>query len=165
MLKAIVDGVEHDLHFKDGIPTINGGLIADIFEISQGKTYHLLLNNKSYFIEILAFDTNLKKCNVKVNNKTIDVDYKDRYDLLLNILGIDDKSGHFVNNIKAPMPGLVLKVLVEKEQTISKGDPVIVLEAMKMENIIKSPGDGKVKSIVVTEKQAVDKNQILLELE
>jgi biotin carboxyl carrier protein len=63
------------------------------------------------------------------------------------------------------MPGLVLKIMISEQDTITEGDSVLILEAMKMENVIKSPGSGKVKSIKVKERDAVEKNQVLMELE
>ena len=70
-----------------------------------------------------------------------------------------------INVLKAPMPGLVLKILIAEGQEIKKGDGLIVLEAMKMENIIKSSGDCTIKKINVVVKQAVEKNQVLMEFE
>ena len=67
-----------------------------------------------------------------------------------------------VNEIKAPMPGLVVKVLVEPQHEVKKGDPVLILEAMKMENIIKSPCDGVIKSINTSKGSAVEKNHTLI---
>jgi biotin carboxyl carrier protein len=165
MIKALVHGAEYEIEFIENKPVLKNGNAADIFEIEAGKSYHLLLNNKSQHVQILDYDRANKTCTMRVNNKHFEVSYKDRYDVLLNILGIDNASAHFVNHLKAPMPGLVLKVLVEVGQEIKKGDSAILLEAMKMENVIKSPGDGKVKAILVKEKQAVEKNQNLLELE
>jgi len=72
----------------------------------------------------------------------------------------DEKMDH----VKAPMPGLVLDILVEVGQTINKGDNLLVLEAMKMENIIKASGTGIVKNIKVNKKDAVEKNQLLIEM-
>ena len=60
------------------------------------------------------------------------------------------------------MPGLVLSIKVAAEQVVNKGDALLILEAMKMENVIKSPIDGVIKQVVVSEKQAVDKNQPLI---
>jgi biotin carboxyl carrier protein len=60
------------------------------------------------------------------------------------------------------MPGLVLSIKVSENQEVKKGDPILILEAMKMENVIKSPIDGVIKQVVVSEKQAVDKNQSLI---
>ena len=67
-----------------------------------------------------------------------------------------------VNDVKAPMPGLILEIKVQPGQEVKKGDPIMILEAMKMENILKSPGDGIVREIKVVEKQNVEKNQILI---
>ncbi len=67
--------------------------------------------------------------------------------------------------ITAPMPGLVLSTEVIPGDKVSKGQTLIIVEAMKMENLIKSPADGIVKKIFVEASQAVDKNDKLLELE
>jgi biotin carboxyl carrier protein len=63
------------------------------------------------------------------------------------------------------MPGLVISILVEEGQEVQKGDSLLILEAMKMENVIKAAGKGVVKSIKVQQKNAVEKNQILIEME
>ena len=70
-----------------------------------------------------------------------------------------------VGDIKAPMPGLVIEVAVEIGQTVTKGDKVLILEAMKMENVIKAAGDGVVKAIHTTKGQPVEKGQLLIEME
>ena len=67
--------------------------------------------------------------------------------------------------IKAPMPGLVLMANVKPGAGVKKGDTLVIIEAMKMENMIKSPFEGKVKEIFVQSGQAVDKNDKLVELE
>jgi biotin carboxyl carrier protein len=67
--------------------------------------------------------------------------------------------------IRAPMPGLVLKAEAKPGDQIKKGAALVIIEAMKMENIIKSPFDGKVKEVHVAAGQAVDKNDKLIELE
>ena len=60
------------------------------------------------------------------------------------------------------MPGLVLDIRVVEGDAVKKGDPILVLEAMKMENIIKSPTDGIVKKINVKKGVAVEKSQVLI---
>ena len=60
------------------------------------------------------------------------------------------------------MPGLVLKVLVNEGQEFKKGDNLLVLEAMKMENILKAPVDGTVKGIKIKAGDKVEKNEVLL---
>ena len=63
------------------------------------------------------------------------------------------------------MPGLVLSIMVRVGDSVKKGQGLMVLEAMKMENIIKSPSDGIVKSIYIKKSDAVEKNQVLIKFE
>jgi pyruvate carboxylase subunit B len=66
--------------------------------------------------------------------------------------------------VKAPMPGLVLRLEVEVGQRVEPGAGVVVLEAMKMENEIKAPGGGVIAAIHVAAGQAVEKGTPLLEI-
>ncbi|MCH8126850.1 hypothetical protein IIC38_12945 [candidate division KSB1 bacterium] len=66
--------------------------------------------------------------------------------------------------VRAPIPGLVLDIVVEIDQEVNKGDGLIIMEAMKMENEIKSPGKGKVSKILVKKGDAIDKGLVLIEL-
>lgn len=68
-------------------------------------------------------------------------------------------------NLRAPMPGLILYVKIAVGETVAKNDPLIVIEAMKMENVLKAPIDGTVKSINVSKGASVEKGDILLEFE
>jgi biotin carboxyl carrier protein len=104
-----------------------------------------------------------KKMVVKINNTSYTLDIKDKYDDLLHSLGLDSLASKKVNDIKAPMPGMVLNILVTEGQEVKKGDALIVLEAMKMENILKSPTDGVIKKIAITKGIAVEKNQLLIQ--
>lgn len=65
----------------------------------------------------------------------------------------------------APMPGTVLKVLVNVGDTVSENQPLLILEAMKMENEIVAPQDGKVAAIYVNEGAAVESNSKLFSIE
>ncbi|NBV05442.1 MAG: acetyl-CoA carboxylase biotin carboxyl carrier protein subunit, partial [Cytophagia bacterium] len=64
--------------------------------------------------------------------------------------------------LKAPMPGLVLRVLVTEGQTLQAGDPILVLESMKMENVLRAQSDSKVIALVIQPGEAVEKGQILV---
>jgi len=80
-------------------------------------------------------------------------------------MGFTDLSSAEVNEIKAPMPGLVFDIMVSEGQEVALDEPVMILEAMKMENIIKSPKDGIIKSIKVIKAASVEKNAVLIEFE
>jgi biotin carboxyl carrier protein len=67
--------------------------------------------------------------------------------------------------VRSPMPGKVVKVLVAPGDSVKSGAPVVVVEAMKMENELRSPRDGKVREVKVQEGQAVEANQMLVTIE
>ena len=67
--------------------------------------------------------------------------------------------------LKAPMPGLVVRVQVQPGEKVAAGDPLVVLEAMKMENELKAGAPGVVKSVRVAPGEAVEKGQVLVEFE
>lgn len=136
----------------------------DIIPIGNGS-FHILKNNKSYTAEVLSTDYNKKTFTISINGNEHVIQLSDNYDLLVKKMGLNVASSAKMNDLKAPMPGLVLEVMVEVGQAFEKGDALIILEAMKMENIIKATGEGVVKSIVVKKTDAVEKGQILLELE
>lgn len=136
---------------------------ADILEFKNGK-FHILHENHSYTAELLNYDADEKVMEIRVNNSIIKLTVKDKYDELLKSMGMDSAAGRKVNDIKAPMPGMVLNVMVENGQAIRKGDAIVVLEAMKMENILKSPADGIIKKIHVMKGDKVEKNQIMVNL-
>jgi biotin carboxyl carrier protein len=143
--------------------TSNGEKIeADIQNLGNGG-YHLILNNRSYNIQVIKAEYAEKKLVVKVNGKKYELDVKDKYDELLHNLGLDNIAAKKVNDVKAPMPGMVLNILVEEGQQVKKGDSLLILEAMKMENVLKSPADGTVKKVIATKGTAVEKNQLLIQ--
>ena len=68
-------------------------------------------------------------------------------------------------DIKAPMPGKVLSVVVTEGDEVKKGDAILILEAMKMENVLKAEGDCIIKKVLVNKEESVEKNQVLIELD
>jgi biotin carboxyl carrier protein len=78
-------------------------------------------------------------------------------------MGMNAAGSGNLKEIKAPMPGLILDLKVAPGDPVKKGDVLLILEAMKMENSIKSPGDGVVKEVKVSLKQSVEKNQVLIQ--
>ncbi len=136
----------------------------DAVSVENGKS-HVLKDNKPYKAEIVAADFNAKKYTIKVNNNTYEVAIADALDMLIKSMGIERGRTKVVNAIKAPMPGLILEISVEVGQTVKENDPLLILEAMKMENSFLSPRDGIIKSIAVEKGNAVDKGQLLIEFE
>lgn len=135
---------------------------ADIIKVRE-DVYSIIKDGRSYEVELVKHLPEEKKLVVKVNNTSYTLDIKDKYDDLLHSLGLDNLATKKVNDIKAPMPGMVLNILVSEGQEVKKGDALIVLEAMKMENILKSPTDGVIKKIAINKGVAVEKNQLLIQ--
>ena len=166
MIKAKINQKEFDVELvSENEVSINNELKKlDIITLSKEKK-HVIIDNKSYTIEFVEFDSDKKLAKLKVNNNSYEVAIEDQYDLLLKDLGMNNMTAKVVKEIKAPMPGLVVSIEVEIGQEVSEGDSVLILEAMKMENVLKSPVDGKIKSIKIKQSQTVEKNEILIEFE
>ena len=147
-----------------GIYNINGIPVAfDLLKLSP-TTYHLIKNKKSYTVTVTDADVATKTFTIKINHEIHKVELKDRYDDLLQQLGFDKHVSVKVNEVKAPMPGLVKDILVTEGQQLAAGDSVIILEAMKMENVLKCPADAIVKSIRVKKGATVEKNEVMIML-
>lgn len=153
--------------------TVEGG--SDAIQVSgksyswdlrrlPGGSWSLISNGKHYEVLLEQLDVENKQMVLRINNRLYTAELKEPLDQLLEKMGLNMQAGKKAEAIKAPMPGLILKILVEPGQEIKKGDPVLVLEAMKMENVFKAAGDAQVKNILVQAGQAVEKGTVLIEL-
>ncbi|MBX2981097.1 MAG: biotin/lipoyl-containing protein [Flavobacteriales bacterium] len=124
--------------------------------------YSLVRNGRSFKVLVLKHDREAGTVRLRIGAHCHTVRFADERSRLMEILGIDRGARAMVRELKAPMPGLVLKVLVKEGTEVKKNDPLLVLEAMKMENVIKSAGDGVVQKIHAVEGEAVEKAQLLL---
>lgn len=128
-------------------------------------SFSILYKNKSYTGRLLEFRKEEKTMRLLVSGQEYEIQIKEPIDKLLQSMGLNNTLQHKINQIKSPMPGMVLDILVRPGQKLAKGDPVLVLEAMKMENVFKAPEDSVVKEIKVKEKTVVEKGQVLIALE
>jgi len=152
-----------EIEFADQGITIDGKSFNwDIVKLSDGY-FHILYDKKSYKAEIVKADKATKTFTFKINNHIHTAEVKDKFDLLLEKLGMNNGAAGKVNNVKAPMPGLIIDMKVKAGDTVKAGDQLLILEAMKMENILKSAGEGVVKSVKVKKGDTVEKNQVLIE--
>ncbi|MEM6298159.1 MAG: biotin/lipoyl-containing protein [Bacteroidota bacterium] len=158
-------GTTYDFTTEGDQLTLNGESFD--WDIVQENTarFHVLRNNRSYQLEIVEADKDTKTFTVKVNGELFSFTAKDRFDLLLKELGMDDALSSKVDDLKAPMPGLVLEVLVKAGDIVAEGDQLLILEAMKMENVLKATAEGVIKSINIQKGDNVQKNDVMIEFE
>ncbi|MBS1624998.1 MAG: biotin/lipoyl-binding protein [Bacteroidetes bacterium] len=162
MIQAKVNGKEE--YTIDG-NKINGAEYEwDILALANGS-YHILKDSQSYRVTVTGINHEEKTMTIAVNGNEYDISIKDKYDLLLQQMGISTGAGAKVNSFKAPMPGLIKDISVTEGAEVKKGDILLILEAMKMENALKSPRDAKIKHIKAVKGTAVEKNQVLVEFE
>jgi biotin carboxyl carrier protein len=135
------------------------------FRQTGPDTYHILLDQVSYHATLEKVDYVNKSFTFRIQGNAYEVKLADRFDQMVDSLGFSSQNNAKVKDLKAPMPGLVLELLVEPGQAVQKGDSLIILEAMKMENVLKAAGDGVVKALKVEKGAAVTKGQVLLEME
>ncbi len=164
MYQAKANGNNFEIEKNEKGFAINGELFEwDLVKISEGY-FHILHKNRSYQVEVVKADRATKTFQIKINNKLLQVAVKDKFDLLLEKMGMANGSTAKVNTIKAPMPGLVIELKVNAGDAVKVGDPLLILEAMKMENILKSPAEGVIKNVKTKKGDSVEKGQVLIEL-
>lgn len=162
-LPASAQGIEAEK--KDNRLLLNGHpQEIDIRPIDE-RRFHLIAGCRSYTVEVLEVNKAEKSISLLMNGKVLKWGIQEPIDLLLKEMGMDQAAMQQAEDLKAPMPGLVLDIKVSPGQEVKKGDALLILEAMKMENVLKAPADAKVKNICVDKGQGVEKNQVLIEFE
>lgn len=140
---------------------LDGEWVDFDFQHVRGSLYSLLIAGRS-------FSAHLEKdeLNVELGHGPgwWRVEVEDERAARLKQLARGEASTAGAVEVKAPMPGLVVRLPVQKGEAVQKGQSLVVIEAMKMENDIKSPADGIVAAVHTAERTAVEKNTRLLTL-
>ena len=153
----LVNNKESPVHKKDVA-------LLDMVKTSNSD-FHLLQNNKGYEVNLLKADYLKKTLKISVNGNVYNIEIKDEFDQQVQKMGLLAVPSQKVNSIKAPMPGLIVEIMVKEGQEVSEGTPLLVLSAMKMENVILSQGDGIIKSVTIKKDDTVEKGQLIIEME
>ena len=139
---------------------VNGKLYEVDFESVSGQpVYSLILDGKSHESYIARGDENWQ---VLLRGRLYPITVEDEREKRLRAAagGGVAESGEFI--LKAPMPGLVVAVPVSEGQQIKKGQVILILESMKMQNELKAPRDGTVQRVKVKAGESVEQKQTLL---
>lgn len=159
--KAFAVEVDGQETFDLAIEDINE---LDLIKSPDGRL-HLIHNNRSIVVKVLKSDLDSKSYQLEINGTEYNIHVKNSLDLLIDQMGLTKVSSQKIQSIHAPMPGLILDLLVEEGQTVEEDTPLLILEAMKMENVIKSPRQGVISGIQIRKGDAIDKNTLLIEFE
>ena len=159
-LQAVLGDQTVDLQIDQDSITVNGQPVeARINRLSE-HTIHLILNNRSYVLTVVKQPDG--QLRVTHGARSHNVLIKDERDLLLERMGISADADLGVSEVRAPMPGLVLQVLVGEGDEVEAGTGLVVLEAMKMENELRAPAGATVARVHVSAGDAVSKNELLI---
>jgi biotin carboxyl carrier protein len=165
MYKATADDKTFSISVDNGQFIVDGKAIqADIKKIGPGR-FHIIAGYKIFVVEIVSNDSRTKSYEIKVNGTVYPVQVADKMDALLEKMGYDTGSDNKTVDVTAPMPGLILEIAVKPGEKVAVGDKLLVLEAMKMENIIKSPGEAIIDQIKVKVGDSVEFGQTLMHFE
>lgn len=152
-MKGIVNS-QFNFEIKDGEDW-------DIVKTKDGL-FNIIYKEKSFIANVLSHDKKNKVFEIVINNNHYKVQLKDGFDEALIRLGVEHQGVDKDKAVVSPMPGKVVEVFVGAGDSVDEGDSLIVLEAMKMENIIKATKSGEVKHVYTSVGDSVEKNCRLL---
>jgi pyruvate carboxylase subunit B len=159
--RAVVGDRSFDISIEDDQIIVDGEPKPFTFEVLREGYVSLIVDGKSVPVSVESAGEGTMR--VTINGQRTEVQVKDERDLLVDEFGLaeDEAAGGVV---RAPMPGLVLDILVEEGDEVEAEQGLLVLEAMKMENELKAPSGGIVSAIHVADGEAVDKEDLLIEI-
>ncbi|MCL4511075.1 MAG: acetyl-CoA carboxylase biotin carboxyl carrier protein subunit [Bacteroidetes bacterium] len=162
MPAILIDNMVVNFSVQDGAVSFNGKIIGHV--ILRDQEGRLLVKIGNSVREIIYFEN---EENIEISTSGGRSTFKvlsDR-DLFLRNFQSEKSSRHLHSEIKAPMPGLVVTVLVKKGDSIKQGATLAILEAMKMENEIRTPRDAEVADVLVKDGDVVEKDQVIVTLQ
>lgn len=161
MYKTTVNNNQEYALNNDADLIVSTNEVVDIIKNKNGS-YTVTINNEVVVADIIDIDEEAKLLKVKINQQLYTVAVNEPADILVQQVGVKINTEVKVSNLKSGMPGLVLKVLVKEGDVVKKGDVLLVVEAMKMENLFKASADAKIGKIKVNEKDIIEKGQELI---
>lgn len=160
--RALVGDRVFNITIQDDQLIIDGDAESYTFEVLRPGYVSLIVDGKSIPVSVEPVDEDTIR--VTIDGRRTEVEVQDERDLLVDEFGLGEDQGGG-GDVRAPMPGLVLEVLVEEGEAVEAEQGLLVLEAMKMENELKAPAEGVVHAIHATSGDAVDKEALLIEIE
>ncbi len=160
---AQVDGITYEIEITpEGRITVDGEPVeADLLQIDPLGLHSLIINHQSWELVVEELQRGYR---VTLGSNSFEVDVADERQLRMDSSRAEVSAGDGDLPITAPIPGLVVKVLVEEGQTVALNEPLAILEAMKMENEIRAPREGVIKNISIEVGKSVEGNAVMMVL-
>jgi pyruvate carboxylase subunit B len=143
---------------------VDAVVAAELLEV-PGSPIRLLRLGDAVYEVIARRGSQRGAYTVALGGVRLNAEALDQRGRALRALSVATTSRHGPEPIRAPMPGLVTRVLVAAGDAVRAGDSIVVMEAMKMENELRAKSDGTVRAVAVTPGTAVEKGMVLVELE
>lgn len=137
-------------------------LEVDLYKRNE-TNFHIIHRHQSINVEVLSFDPQQKEIEISMKGKIFRAEIFNDQDPLVEKMKAATGNSAFHQKLISPMPGLVQKIFVNEGDRVSIGDSLVVLNAMKMENVLKSPVDGKIVRIAIDEGEQVEKGKVLIQ--
>ena len=144
--------------FVDGEP-----IVADLLEMDGTDVHSLLLGAESF--RVLATKEGGDRWSLHLAGRRLLADVVDERTRAIRAMAGGGQGQVGPKALKAPMPGLVVKIEVAEGDLVQPGQGLVIVEAMKMENELKAEGEGRVSRILIEAGEAVEKDQVLVEFE
>lgn len=142
-----------------GLAELEGKPVRFDFRHVRGDLYSILIDHQTYSVQLSGANPEQE---VRIGPHVYTVNVADQRSLALAALKRQVKTEAGETTVKAPMPGLITRILAKTGDTVTAGQALVVIEAMKMENELKSPVAGVVAKVSVQAHTAVEKGAALL---
>ncbi len=142
----------------------SAGNMLNVLTQAEGL-YTVQEGNKLHQIKVIGYDADSHTYSIEMDGQLKQVRIYRELDLMIEKMGLNAIHSKKLSLMEAPMPGLVTSIKVAVGDHVDKGTPLLILEAMKMENVIAAPHDATIKEIKVNVGQAVEKGFPLVEFE
>ena len=152
-----------ELQLADDQLTVAGQTVSWSCERLSDGNFSLIVNGKSHFVHVDAGEGG--RARVSFGGQTLETHVQDERTRLLERFGFEPAASTVEQKLLAPMPGLVLAVLVQPGDEVVAGQGLLVLEAMKMENELRAKTDARIKAVHVRKGDAVKRQAVLIEFE
>lgn len=120
------------------------------------RKFRVIVNNEQH--DVVLLERNNNSFHLKINGKNVLATIEQPIQAPVGVRAV----GLQVNEVKAPFASIVSKIWVTDGNIVEKDQPLVTLEAMKMQNLIRSPRRAKIKSVLVNQGQKVEKEQVIL---